>query len=124
MLKTLVNRARKICEPRFLDAELGHLERALQNNGYSAGPIRSDAPDLSVSQEFVGPAVLPYIEGVTMRIGRLLSRHGARAIYKPTRKIQQFCRQVKDARDPLSSCGVYCVPCSCGQIYVYWHHES
>ena len=25
---------------------------------------------------------------------------------------------VKDARDSLSPCGVYCVPCLCGQVYI------
>lgn len=37
---------------------------------------------------------------------------------EPTRKIQEFLRPAKDARDPLSSCGVYCMHYSCGHVYI------
>ena len=65
MLKTLVDQAKRICEPWFLDAELQHLEVVLQSNGYSAVEVRRAAQQRrssgSVSQEFVSSAVLPCI---------------------------------------------------------------
>ena len=68
VLKTLVDRAKRICEPRYLEDEFRHLEEALQSNGYSAAevrraarPRRSGRPDESVLPEVVGSAVLPYI---------------------------------------------------------------
>ena len=79
VLKTLVDRARRICEPRYLDDELRHLELALQANGYSVGevrravrPRRTARPEVD-SRETVGFAALPYIHGVTDRIGRPVS---------------------------------------------------
>ena len=57
-------------------------------------------------------AVLPYLHGVTDHIGRLLSWRSVRPIFKLTRKMQQFLRPVKNARDSCS------VPCSCGEIYI------
>ena len=93
----------------------------MQANGYSvgevrlAGQLRRTARAVeSVSQENVGFAMLPYTYGVTDRIGRLLSRHGVKLIFKPTKTIQEFLRPVKDIRDPLLSCIVYGIPCSCG----------
>ena len=59
-----------------------------------------------------------FIRGVTDRIARLLSRHGVRTMYTPTRKVQQFLRPVKNARDPLTSCGVYVCPVRVAQVYV------
>jgi hypothetical protein len=121
MVKTLVDRAMRICEPQYLAGEMRHLDAALQANGYSSAEIkRATRPRANRSNtvEKTGSAFLPYIKGVTDRIGRLLERHGVRTIFKPTRKIQQYLRSVKDARDPLSSCGVYRVPCSCGQVYI------
>lgn len=125
LVKTLVDRAVRICEPQFLEQELEHLGAALQANGYSAGevlrarrPRRSGRSDAAVEQRLVGTAFLPYVRSVTDRIGRLLERHGVRAVFLPTQKIQQCLRPVKDARDPLSSCGVYRVPCSCGKVYI------
>ena len=85
----MVDRARRICEPRYLDDELRHLELALQAYGYFIGevrravrPRRTARPEVE-SRETVGFAALPYIHGVTDRIGRLLSRHGVRPIFKP-----------------------------------------
>ena len=41
-----------------------------------------------------------------------------RTIYKPTRKIQQVLRPVKDTMVPLLSGGIYTVTCSCGEVYI------
>ena len=43
VLKMLVHRAKRICKPCFLDAELWHLEEALQSYGYSAAEVRRAA---------------------------------------------------------------------------------
>lgn len=60
MTKALVDWAKRICKPRFLDAELRHLKEALQTNGYSAAeakravrPRRSREPDESVCRSFL-----------------------------------------------------------------------
>ena len=63
---------KRICKPRFLDAELLNLEEVLQANSYSVvgvrsavQPRRSSRSDESVSREFVTSAVLSYIQGLT-----------------------------------------------------------
>ena len=86
----------------------------LQSNGYIAAGVRRTVRPRRSDEMFVGSAVFPCIRGLTGRIRRSLSRRGVRAILKPTRKIQQFETPVKVT---LSSCWVYCVPCSCGQVY-------
>ena len=80
VLKTLVDRVKRICETRYLDKELRHLKQALQAIGYSVAEVRhavrlrrSARLAELVSQENVGFAVLPYIHGVTDHIDRLLS---------------------------------------------------
>lgn len=40
-----------------------------------------------------------------------------KTIFKPGRKVSELLRPFKD-RLPLSSAGVYKVPCSCGAVYV------
>ena len=51
-------------------------------------------------------------------MGRLFNREGMRIIFKPTKKIQQFLTPVEDARELLSSGGVYGVVCSYGKVYI------
>ena len=79
VLKTLVDHAKRICEPWYLHEELWYLEQVLQANGYSVGevrcavwPRRAARPVELVSHENVGFTVFPYIHRVTGCIDRLL----------------------------------------------------
>ncbi|ERL96117.1 hypothetical protein D910_01092 [Dendroctonus ponderosae] len=81
--KTLTERARRICEPAELERELKHLERAFGFNGYSKKDInraiRPKNKDCSETTETHDErkswACLPYIHGVTDRIGKILETH-------------------------------------------------
>ena len=124
VIKTLTERAKRICEPKHLQAELRHLEKALQKNGYALSEIkRATHPRKITSVEkdtpvVNGKAFLPYVKNVTDRIGKILKKHNVKPIYKPTKTIQQSLRSAKDPRDPLSTPGVYRIPCTCGSVYV------
>ena len=63
-------------------------------------------------------SILPYVKGTTDWIGRILNKHNIRTIFKPPKKIGQILRSPKDQRSPLSSAGVYKIPCFCGQVYI------
>ena len=115
-MKTLVDWAKRICKPWYLNEELQHLKQSLQENGYSIREVRcavqlrrSPRPAELVSQDTVGFAVLPYIHEVIDHIRRLLNLRGIRNIYKLTSKIQQFPRPMNDARDPLLSGGAFLI---------------
>ena len=125
VIKTLANRATRICEPKYLEEELKHLETALENNGYAPQEIkralRPRAMNKPKNTEESIPKVrafLPYIKNVTDRIGKLLERHDVKPIYKPTKTIGQSLRSAKDLRNPLTNPGVYRIPCSCGAVYI------
>ena len=123
VIKTLTERARRICEPDAIDQELEHLKNALMANGYSEQEIRKSMQPTTnyKTNEKNQPrakAFLPYIPSVTDRIGRLLQKENIKTIYKPTRKVQECLRSAKDKRDPLSTSGIYRIPCTCGSVYV------
>ncbi|XP_039303910.1 uncharacterized protein LOC120357487 [Solenopsis invicta] len=63
-------------------------------------------------------AVLPYLQGTTERIGRLLSKHNIRVIFKPQKKIAQLLPNPKDQRPSLETSGVYKISCVCGKVYI------
>lgn len=124
IIKTLTERAKRICEPMHLNQELDHLHEALRANGYNTKEIqRATHPRRAHSQdalnaETVSTAILPYIRNVTDRIGKLLKKHNIRTIYKPTKNLKQLLKSPKDKQDPLTTGGVYKIPCSCGQVYI------
>ena len=88
--ETLVDRAHRIYEPRFLDTELRHLKEAMQSNSYSVAEVnraacrrRSGGSDESVLQEFWTRrlALYPKFDGthweaVVTSLGLLFSRLG------------------------------------------------
>ncbi|KAJ8911010.1 hypothetical protein NQ315_003572 [Exocentrus adspersus] len=91
IIKTLVERARRICDPEDIEKELKHLEEAF---------------------------VAMYTPKVTDRIGKLLEKEKVKPVFKPTKKIQQSHGSVKDKNDLLATSGVYRIPCTCGQVYI------
>ncbi|ENN80003.1 hypothetical protein D910_11051 [Dendroctonus ponderosae] len=98
VIKTITERARRICDPSELERELKHLERAFGWNGYSKNEFnrairprnsggRSEKTD--THDERKGWPCLPYIHGVTDRIGSILEKHRVKTVFKPTRTIHQ-----------------------------------
>lgn len=63
-------------------------------------------------------AFLPYISGVTDKIGRLVTKYKVQTIYSPTKKLEGHFEWVKDKKDALCVPGIYRIPCSCGKVYV------
>ena len=62
-------------------------------------------------------ASLPFIENVTDKIGRILSKKNMKISFTAYVKIKQMLRQVKDVI-PLQSSGIYQIPCVCGKVYI------
>ncbi|XP_073956538.1 uncharacterized protein [Choristoneura fumiferana] len=58
--RTLINRALTICDPRFVDRELGHVRQVLESNGYNWRQCNRVA-NVSARQRPVGAERLPRI---------------------------------------------------------------
>ncbi|CAG9570547.1 unnamed protein product [Danaus chrysippus] len=63
------------------------------------------------------PAILPYVKGVTDKIGNILKKVSIKTIYKPHKKVSQFLRPIK-SNIPLQQAGVYKLDCDCGLSYI------
>jgi len=78
-------------------------------------------PNTQLSQDEMSKrifSILPYIKGTTDCIGRILNKYNIQTVFKPLKKIGQILRNPKDQRLPLSSAGVYKIPCSYGKVYI------
>jgi hypothetical protein len=117
---SLVNRARALCDPEFLDEELSHVDKILRRNGYR-GNVRGKLPKqrYRVKRSDVArqPAYLPYIKGVTDKIGCILRKFSINTVFTPFTKMSQQIGTPKDVI-PYQSPGVYKVECSCGSSYI------
>jgi len=71
-----------------------------------------------------GTAYLPYLENVTDRISKVLRRKDIKTIFKLTRKLESSFGSVKDPMNPLSTPGIYSIPCECGKEYIGMTNRS
>lgn len=127
VISSLTHRALVVSDPTNLDQELTHLHNTLRSNGYTSQQIKrtirklqnpTDRATDEPTEKTKLTAFLPYIQGVTDSIGRILRKNNIKPIFKPPQKIGQFLTSPKDERPPLSSSGVYRIPCSCGKVYI------
>jgi hypothetical protein len=63
-------------------------------------------------------AYLPFIQGVTDKIARVLSKKEIKTSFKPHETIKQNMRSIKDKLDPQKCKGIYKIECSCGKCYI------
>ena len=61
---------------------------------------------------------IPYIQGTTDRIARILRKYDVPTTFRPLNTIRGSLRSVKDSIDPKDMKGVYLIPCSCGTPYI------
>ncbi|XP_055858904.1 uncharacterized protein LOC129921196 [Episyrphus balteatus] len=119
VVSTLFQRAQRICDSDHLSTELLLLDEVLEANGYSKKQ-RSWKPFSSQEKkesQLDKKAFLPYVKGVTDRVGKILKRYGVKSIFLPPKKVITYLKSPKD-QFPLETPGVYAVPCSCGSSYV------
>ena len=124
VLNTLAMRALRISDKESFEKEKSHLLDVFVENGYSRflGPrafLKASKNSLSHREpkERV-PGVLPYVQGTTDKIGRILRSHNVPMTFRPLNTICSSLISVKDPIDPKDMKGVYIIPCSCGPPYI------
>ena len=102
-INSLVHRAFTISDKEHLQTELNHLKLALQKNGHDKKDIiktinkhanKTTVSDTQPDDKIL--SILPYVKGITDRIGRILNKHNIRTIFKSPKKIGQILRNSKD----------------------------
>ena len=61
---------------------------------------------------------LPYIQGTTDHISKILAKKNIKTVFKPFKTLKQSFKSSKDKFDPMLAPGVYQIPCSCGKSYI------
>eukprot|EP00253_Pinus_taeda_P030797 PITA_30797 len=125
VLSTLATRAVRISDEESLETKKAHLLDVFVRNGYSRHlgqraflkakkepSTRRDPKDRAMGVN------LPYIQGTTDRIARILRKYDVLATFRPLNTISGSLRSVKDPIDPKDMKGVYVIPCSCGTPYI------
>ena len=95
------------------------------NLGYSNKDInkaiqraRSGNKRISTDNSATTKSYLPYIQGVTDNMAKVLAKKDIRASFKPLVTIRQRMKSVKDDPDHLQQKGFYKINCSCRECYI------
>jgi hypothetical protein len=125
VLNTLATRALKISDDEHLDEEKNHLLKVFKDNGYKKHQVLRAFQNASKrprsktqTNNDVSKVFLPYIQGTTDKLARILKKKNIGATFKPINTIRNSLRSVKDPIDPIEQKGVYMIPCSCGKQYI------
>ncbi|CAH2088741.1 unnamed protein product [Euphydryas editha] len=115
---TLINRAHDLCDDLHIQGELEHVREVLKWNGHKPVKNKTCKQRIRPSEAQRQMAYLPFVKGVTDRIGTLLKKqYNIKTVFTPLQKIAQMMRSPKD-RLPFQCPGVYKIDCSCGSSYI------
>ena len=120
----MATRALHISDERSFEEEKSHLLNVFVENGYSIflgqrAFVKASKNSLSHREpkERVPGVLLPYVQGTTDKIGRILRSHDVPVTLRPLNTIRMSLRSAKDPIDPKDMKGVYLIPCSSGTPY-------
>ena len=95
---------------------LGYSKRDINRAIQKAGSKNNNKTSIDYSA--TSKACLPYIQGVTDKMAKVLAKKKIRTSFKPLMTIKQRMKSVKDDPDHLQQKGVYKINCSCGDCYI------
>ena len=120
--KTLINRAKTICEVSNNNDELEHLRNVLKMNGYPRHFIdNAMKTPQSIHQkiEYQSSVCLPYIGPASHKIERILRNEaGIKVYHSSENKLFRALCTHKDNVNESQKPGVYRIPCECGLVYI------
>jgi len=125
VLNTLTTRALRISDDKSFEEDKSHLLNVFVENGYSRHlgqkAFLKAAKNSLIKRglkERIPSVHLPYVQGTTDKIARVLKKHNVPTTFRPLNTICKSLRSVKDPIDPKDMKGVYIIPCSCGTPYI------
>jgi hypothetical protein len=97
------------------------LRETFKKNGYNSQVIQQalhpKTKPKTQSEKRVWFALVPYQHSALNKISRLLAKHKINTVHIPAKKTINMLRPVSDNLG-LKTCGISCIPCKCGKVYV------
>ena len=125
--KTLINRAKTICEVENIEGELEHLRSVLKMNGYPKKFIDNamkTRQQVREKTEYQSSVSLPYIGSASHKIERILKEAGIQLYHSSENKLFRSLCTHKDSVNEFQKPGVYRIPRECGLVYIGLRIES
>jgi len=118
VVKGYVERAKALCDPQHLKAELDNIREVFEENGYSRKEVREamQTKNKVVREEEEttrGVVVMPNIPAFTPQFNRIARQHGFRVANKTENRVKDLINKAKTPLGDKNSSVVYSIPCKC-----------
>ena len=130
VVRSLYERAFKLCDDDFIDDETDHLSKVLKKNNYPKSMINKIKKTIINKQNSSSAIVstnprpsfasAPYIRTASERAAKLLKKYNIKLAHRPTAPLRNSLCKIKDKRSTFKSSGVvYQVNClNCNAVYI------
>ena len=118
MCKTLINRAKTICEVDNIEGELEHLRSVLKMNGYPNKFIDKAMKTrhyVGEKTEYQSSVSLPYMGSASHKIEKILKEADIQLYHSSENKLFRYTH--KNRVNEFQKPDVYRIPCECGLVY-------
>ena len=120
VIKGYADRARALCDPSYLDAELKNIRDVFKDNGYNDDEITTAMTEKDKSTEEAeedketrGMVVMPNIPGFTRRFNKIAKDHKFTVANKAENKVRDLTSSAKTPLGEKNTNVVYRIPCKC-----------
>jgi len=125
VLNTLATQALRISDEKSFEKKKSHFLNVFVENGYSRYLGQKDFLKATKNlltkkdpKERVLGVHLPFVQGTTVKIERILRKHNVPSTLRPLDTIHNSLQSVKDPVDAKDMKEVYIIRCSCGTPYI------
>ena len=126
IVKTLKDRASRICQSSKLRGEISRLQEVFEDNVYPTAVVKKvlqrrklARPTDTEDKQEMKTLCLPYVQGLSERIERACKKLDVRAVFKSSKTLRGHLCRVK-GKQPLDRTKgvIYNIPCTCGREYI------
>ena len=123
IIKGYSDRAKKLCDPAYLDDELQNIKDVFKENGYEEREIdeamkeRSQPATTEIETEKAsrGMVVIENIPNVTPQFNKIARKHGFKVANKSGKRVRDLTSKAKTPLGDKNSNVIYNIPCGCGK---------
>ena len=121
IIRGFAERARALCDGKYLNDELQNIEDVFVANGYERNEVKRCLREkvkekTEETREYRGVVNIPYVKGLSEQFKRVAEKHGVlRTTFRPGRKLKELRKQSQCPSGDKRKAVVYRIPCGCDE---------
>jgi hypothetical protein len=136
IIKGYGDRARALCDPQYLQAELTNIEEVFVENGFTKKEVqralqpREARAETEEEEQNRGLAMIPNIPELTKKFNNIAKKHNFKTANKTENKVRDLASKAKTPLGDKNSNVVYDIPCKCedhgynGETFRMWRSRK